>query len=67
MFLSMIVSLAASCTTVAGNFCDVAQGPIQFDNANSVQVLLEAGERPNLVMIDANNRTGERLCGWEVK
>ncbi len=65
--ISLIVLLGISaCTVPVAEYCDVAQGPVQFDNPASVSSLLANGERPALVQIDANNRTGERLCGWVV-
>lgn len=64
----MIVLLAvSSCAPALAQFCDVAQGPIQFDNQASVPELMSLGEREALVQIDANNRTGERHCGWVVQ
>jgi len=67
MTISAIALLAvSSCAPALAEFCDVAQGPIQFDNPASVPALLDNGERPALVQIDANNRVGERTCGWVV-
>lgn len=65
MILLIGLPLVASCAEY-GPFCDVAQGPIQFENPDSVPLLLDLGERPALEKIDANNRTGERQCDWEL-
>ena len=64
-----LISLLAvsSCAPALAEFCDVAQGPIQFDSAEAVPQLLSLGEREALVQIDANNRVGERKCGWIVQ
>lgn len=57
----------SSCAPALAEFCDVAQGPIQFESTDAVAQLLSLGEREALVQIDANNRVGMRECGWIVK
>lgn len=57
----------SSCAPALAEFCDVAQGPIQFESAAAVPQLLSLGERDALEQIDANNRVGVRKCGWVVR
>ena len=64
----LIASLAiSSCAPALAEYCDLAQGPVQFDNPASVPQLISLGERESLEQIDANNRVGERKCGWVVQ
>ena len=65
MLLLIGLPLVASCVEY-GTFCDVAHGPVQFTNPKSAPMLLEFGERPQMESIDADNRSGERQCDWEL-
>lgn len=67
IWLTALLAISGCGAPVMAQFCDVARGPIQFDNPSSVPALTSFGERESLVQIDANNRTGERHCGWVVQ
>jgi len=66
IFLTALLAVS-SCAPVLAEYCDVAQGPIQFNNPAAVPGLISMGEREALEQIDANNRVGERKCGWIVQ
>jgi len=66
IWLTALLAIS-SCAPALAEFCDVAQGPIQFNSAEAVPQLLSLGERDALEKIDANNRVGERTCGWVVQ
>ena len=63
--LWLIISLAvSSCAPAMAEYCDTAHGPVQFTSPDAVPALLDMGERAALELIDADNRSGVRLCGW---
>lgn len=61
ILLLLTVSLASSCVT-AGDFCDVATGPLEFESETAAQIVRT--DRPAAERIDAQNAYGRANCGW---
>jgi len=67
IWLAGLLAVSSCAEATYAQFCDVAQGPIQFNSPAVVPQLISLGERAALEQIDANNRVGERSCGWVVQ
>jgi len=61
LLLTASLVISACSQSPAGDFCDIAR-PIHFER--TVASVVVTGDRDTAETIDAQNRYGERHCGW---
>ncbi len=61
LLLTASLVVSACSQSPAGDFCDIAE-PIRFER--EVASVVVTGNRGTAETIDAQNRYGERHCGW---
>lgn len=60
--IAFLVSVSACDKLIVGDFCDVVEGPLEFET--STAALIVRTDRNSAEQIDAQNSYGREKCKW---